>query len=314
MRYGNQALRKTQRQEGEEDHEEDLRQEVSGSRGRWARLAREPLFHFVAIGAVLLAAYRVAGGPGATGEVVVSDELVRGLRADYLRRTGTWPSPEEEKALVDHYVDDEVLYREAMALGLDRGDVIVRRRLIQKMEFLLEEPVAEPTDAELDAYLAAHAERYAEPDRVALRHVFVGRDRHGEDAGRIAAGIRRSLLNDADPDALGDPFLRGGRFALQNEKEIASIFGASFASQVMDLPAGAWSEPIRSSYGLHLVEVTERLAARLPALDEVRSAVRGDWLTERRAAADREALARLRDRYRLRFEGTEARTTLSSSR
>ena len=201
--------------------------------------------------------------------------------------------------MLDTYVGDEILVREGLALGLDRGDIIVRRRLIQKMEFLLEssEPVPPPTDAELETYLHAHADRYGSPARVSFTQVFVstpGADR--------AAALKTQLDGGADPGVLGDPFLRGRDFRFQSQAELAGVFGATFATEVMGLPERAWSEPIRSSFGWHLVRVSEKRPATAPTLAAVRERIERDWRAERRATLDAGARARLRSRYVVRVE------------
>jgi hypothetical protein len=131
--------------------------------------------HVLVLGVLLFALHRRVAPPRASEEIVVTPDAVAGMREDFKRRTGRMPSATDEKNMIDAYVADEVLVREALALGLDRGDVIIRRRLIQKMEYLLEntEPVPDPTDAELEAFIAAHPERYATPARVTFTHVFV---------------------------------------------------------------------------------------------------------------------------------------------
>jgi len=282
-------------------------------RSRWLR---EPLVHFVLLGAVVFAVHQSVAPPRPTNRIVVSDAILRGLRQEHLRQNGALPTSEEEAALIQRFVDNEILYREAIAQGLDRGDIIVRRRLVQKMEFVLEgeAPVPQPTDAELQAYLQAHAERYAVAERVALTHVFVGTDQHGPDAERIATDLHTQLAAGADAAALGDPFLRGRDFPLRTERELAGIFGTPFAAQVMALPIGEWSGPLRSSYGLHVVRVTERSAARQPALQEVRTAVLRDWEEERRVVANAQALARLRQRYEVSVEGADGGTHGLSAR
>lgn len=274
---------------------------------RVSRWLREPLVHFVLLGSVVFAVHQWVAPPRLTNRIVVSDAILRGLRQEHLRQNGALPTPEEEAALIQRFVDNEILYREAIAEGLDRGDLIVRRRLVQKMEFVLEgeEPIPEPTDAALQAYLEAHAERYAVAARVALTQVFVSTDQHGADTERTAAALRQQLEAGADPSTLGDPFLRGREFSPRTERDLAGIFGAAFAAQVMTLPAGGWSAPLRSSYGLHLVRVTERAAGRQPSLNEVRTEVLRDWQEERRGAADAAALARLRQRYEVRVEGAD---------
>jgi len=276
---------------------------------------REPLVHFVLLGGVVFALHQLVAPPRPTNRIVVSDAIVRALRQEHLRENGSPPTPEEEAALIQRFVDNEILYREAVAEGLDRGDLIVRRRLVQKMEFVLEgdEPIAAPTDTELERYLDTHAERYAVAERVALTHVFVSTDRHGAETERIATELRDQLVNGADPSRLGDPFLRGHDFPLRTEREMAGVFGTAFASQVMSLPAGTWSTPLRSSYGLHIVRVTERSVGRRPVLQEVRAAVLRDWQEERRSAANAAALARLRQRYDVRVEHASAASGLSTA-
>jgi len=244
----------------------------------------------------------------ATHTIELSASDVEALRQDQRRRLGTEPTPAEDAALVERYVDDEVLYREALSMGLDRGDIIVRRRLLQKMEFLLEglHPIPEPTDAELEGYLAAHGDRYRTPARIDLTHVFVSRDRHGSDAQAAALALREQLTAGGDPAELGDPFLRGRELRAQSEQDLAGIFGPAFARAAAELPIGAWSQPVTSSYGLHLVRVNGRSAAELPPLARVRAAVQQDWAEEKRRAARAAALAEVRKKYVVRVETAPA--------
>jgi hypothetical protein len=261
------------------------------------------MVHFVAIGALLFGVHARVRPPPAD-RIVVSAAFVDALRQEHARRTGKAPTAEEERGLVERYLDEEVLYREALALRLDRGDVIVRRRLVQKMGFVTQAaaPAGEPSDAELSRWLDAHADRYRDPGAASLRHVFLSRDRRGEalaaDAGRILAELRGG----ADPAALGDPFLQGSAFTRRTPRDLEGIFGRSFAEAVVALPAGAWSEPIASSYGVHLVLVTERSPASAPRLADVRARARLDWLDQRREEADRAALRRLREKYPVEIE------------
>jgi len=229
---------------------------------------KEPLLHFVVLGAALFALHRWVAPPPLGRQVILSEPVIHGLRQDFLRRNGALPTADEATALIQRYIDNEVLYREALALGLDRGDIIVRRRLVQKMEFLTEgtDPLPPPTNAELQAYLDAHAEHYVVDDRVTLTHVFVRSDRHGAAAAQLADRWRDQLLAGADPSTLGDPFLRGRDFTAMTERDLAGICGAAFAAQAMRLPVGSWSAPIPSSYGLHLVRVSAHTAGHHPAL------------------------------------------------
>ena len=148
------------------------------------RLLREPLLHVLALGVLLFALQRAVAPPSASEEIVVPGDALAGMREEFRRRTGRMPSATDEQAMLEKWVDDEVLVREALAMGLDRGDSIVRRRLMQKMEYLLEntEPVPAPTDAELETFLKAHADRYASPARVSFAHVFVSAQQAGAGA------------------------------------------------------------------------------------------------------------------------------------
>jgi hypothetical protein len=268
------------------------------------RLLREPLLHVVVLGALLFALHRSVAPPSADEEVVVPPDALAGMREEFRRRTNRMPSATDEQAMLERWVDDEVLVREALALGLDRGDPIVRRRLIQKMEYLIEntEPVQAPTDAELQTYLAANAARYATPARLSFTHVFVSAQRAGAGAADEAAALQTQLEGGADPAALGDPFLRGREMRQHTQAEIAAMFGAPFAAEVARLPEGSWSAPIRSTFGLHLVRVSERHAGAEPVLAAVRAQVERDWRDDRRRLLDREARARLRARYHVRVE------------
>jgi hypothetical protein len=244
------------------------------------------------------AAYDRFLAPG--DRIVVSGALRDGLRADHHRRTGRPPSPAEESALVDAWIEDELLYREALALGLDRRDVVVRRRLVQSMGFLLEEEAAgTPDDAALRAYLTAHAERFATAPSVTFEHVFVraGADADADAGRERARSLRAQLDAGADSSRLGDPFPHGWRIAGRTPAEIDGTFGAGFAARIATLPLGAWSEPVASSYGLHLVRVVVREAGGVPELATIRAAVAADWRHAQREAARRRGFARLRRRY-----------------
>jgi peptidyl-prolyl cis-trans isomerase C len=265
---------------------------------------RDPLVHFLVLGAAVFAVHRWVVASAEPNAIVLSQPVVRGLVQEHVRRTGSEPTAEETQALVDTFVGNEILYREALAHGLDRGDIIVRRRLVQKMQFLLEnlEPTGTPTEAELQAFLEAHAERYRVPERLTLTHVFISTDAHGPEAQTIASRLLPRLRGGDDASGLGDPFLHGHTFTLRTRRELAGMFGAGFVDQVAGASLGEWSGPVSSSFGWHIVRVTERRPARLPDLAEVRRSVQQDWEEERRTELDHKALERLRQRYEVRVD------------
>jgi hypothetical protein len=214
------------------------------------------------------------------------------------------PSAAEKQALIDNLVDDEVLVREALNMGIDRGDPILRRRLIQKMGFLMEgfNPVSEPTEAELRVYLERHPERFVEEERISLVHVFLQSDGSADSAETDVDRVLAELSRGADPGRLGDPFVHGTRFIQRSRKDLAGKFGEGFAHRVMSLPEGVWSGPVRSSYGIHLVLVTERFEAKEPTLDEVRPLAVQQMKLQRQKDTRRSAIRRLRDRYVIEIE------------
>jgi len=264
------------------------------------RLLREPLLHFVVLGGLFFVAQHWTAT--STRRIDLSPTLIAGLRQDQFRRSGTQPTAAEENALIQRYIDSEVLYREALALGLDRGDIIVRRRLEQKMEFVLENrnAPADPSDSDLQAFLESHQERYASPARLSFTQVFVSNDRHPDTAESVALDLRNKLIAGTGPDTLGDPFLHGSVFKSRSPSEIAALFGEVFARQTAQLPLDVWSQPIQSTYGWHVVRVENRTAPALPPLSSVHERVLQDWDEEQRGKALETGLAELRQRYTVR--------------
>lgn len=264
-------------------------------------LERERWLHFLLLGAALLLLHRWVSPRPPGQRIDVGPTVIAGLVEEHRRRTGASPTADESRALVQRYVDSEVLYREALAQGLDRGDLIVRRRLVQKMEFLLEAEAdgREPDDAALAALLQEEGSRFAHPARLTFEQLFVARDRHG-DAQAEAGRLRARLAAGDDPARLGDPFPRGRRFTTVSAADIAGIFGPPFAAAVAALPDDTWSAPVASSFGLHLVRVSAREPARPATLDEARAALRQRFIERRRTALRRAGIDRLRQRYEVR--------------
>lgn len=248
-----------------------------------------------------LARERVVGHDPTSSHILVSEDMVRALVADHERMTGRAPTPAERDTLIEEHVTREILYREARALGLDEEDLIVRRRLTQKMEALLDALVAvdEPSVDDLRAWRDAHPERYREPMKIAFQHVFLAdRDARGE-----AERVLGALESGADPQTLGDPFIRGRTFSARPVEAIVGIFGSAFAAALQTAPVGRWSGPVPSSFGLHLVRVEEKVEARDPSLEELAPRLTAEVMEERRRDARAAALAEMRARYTVDVEG-----------
>lgn len=239
-------------------------------RSSWlGRVVREPLTHFVFLGALLAAGYRVMhrerGGP-----LVITTEQKQRLRADFLRRTGQEPTSQEERALLDRHVEDELLLREAERLALGEGDVIVRRRLLQKMQLLLDAKQLAPTEAELAAYFAANRARYVAVDRVDV-----------------------ALQTEGSP--LGNT-LRG-----RSQADLTKQFGEAFAKAVFALPIGGAPVTLRSTVGVHRVVVDQRDTPEV-SLASRRIEVESDLRRERSRERLGAELAALRARYRVEVQ------------
>jgi len=274
----------------------------ASTRRRWWR---EPVLHVALLGASLFALDAWRRRPrGDAREVVVPASYVRALRDELTRHNGRAPTRAELQGEVEGFVREEVLYREAVALGLDRGDAIVRRRLVQKMEFLVEDIAAPeaPTDEALDAYLRAHAARYAEPARVSFRHAFFDRGRRGARLDADAQAALEALRGGGAPT--GDPFALGEAFVDADLDRVAHDFDEGFARALTEVPADdAWRGPVTSRYGAHLVAVSARSPETLPPLARVRERVAADLATDQRAEANRAAWRRVAASYRVRVEG-----------
>ena len=260
------------------------------------RVLSEPLVHFAVLG-LLFFALHAALSPRRGDALAVDGARVQATGAELARRLGRDPTPAEVAAALRVELDEERLYREALALGLDRDDPIVRRRLIQKLRFVHEdlgEP-GEPDDAALLAVRDADPARYTAPARHALTHVFAARERH-PDPEAAARALQQRLLAGAEPSGLGDLCVHGQRFGERNTAAYAGIFGEAFAAALSDMTVGTWSLA-PSSLGWHVVRVDSSRPAALPGLAALRPRLRADWEAERRDASSEAALAELRARY-----------------
>lgn len=270
-----------------------------------AHCLREPLLHFALIGGLVFA---VAGRrdrerpeENAAAHIEVTAGTIAWLREGYAKQWNRAPDADELRGLVNDHLREEVLYREGLALGLDRDDSIVRRRMAQKMEFLTQDIAAavEPDDAALRKFFEQNAARYAKAARVSFRHVFFSKERRGAKLEADAGEALAALAKGASDETMGDPFLREHEFTDANADDIAAALGREFAEKVTVTPAGDWRGPLASSYGLHLVRVSGRTDPQAVAFEAARDAVVRDFSEERRRAANGDFLQRLKAQYRI---------------
>jgi hypothetical protein len=257
------------------------------------RLRREPLLHFLLLGAAIFAVYSLVSKHSTTrpGEIVITQGKLENLVTGFTRTWQRPPSEEELKGLIRDCVREEAAYREALAMGLDRDDTIIRRRLRQKLEFLNEDLAAraEPTDADLQTFLRSHPDKFKTETTFSFRQVYLNPQAHGDsfsrDAARILVALRQ-VGETADPNSFGDPFLIQNQFERLPLIELKKMFGDQFVSRLLQIETGQWHGPVLSAYGSHFVFVSERKDGRLPALTEIHSEVQHEWANAKRLESE----------------------------
>jgi len=271
---------------------------------RLSTILREPLIHFFVLGAGIFLLFGLIGGSeeDQTDTIIVKagqiDRMVEGWKKTWMRA----PTVDELKGLIEDRIREEIYYREALAMGLDRDDMIIRRRLRQKMEFLSHDLTAQvdPTEAELEAYLQENTIMFLIEPWITFRHIYLNLDKRGndthDDALRLLAGLR-SGDNKIDAATLGDPFPLPRDYESVPESDVRNLFGRDFTAQLLTQELNVWHGPVPSGYGLHLVLIRERTKPRIPELDEVRDAVSREWVETRRRETNEEIFKQLRERY-----------------
>lgn len=269
----------------------------------------DPIVLFLVLGAALVLLHRTqepAPDPmGPDLRIVVSEADVAWIQESFKRRWFRPPTKSELAALVDQYVKDEVLYREAVTLGLDREDAALRRRLALKLESLARDVgAAQPTDAELEAFMKKHADRYASDPRRSFEQVYVSTDKRGAAADGDARTLLEALRGEPDQDLtkVGDMLTLEIRHPLSRPADVRAQFGPQFADAIFALPVGSWEGPVRSGYGLHLVRVLKSEVSEPAKLEEVRGRVQRDLVRERKDAARDAYVQALLRKYDIQVE------------
>lgn len=283
-----------------------------------ASLWREPLLHFLVLGAALFGLFSMIGNKEAEApkSVVVSAARIATLTDRFARTWRRPPTEQELQGLVEDYIRDEIIYREGRAAGLDRDDAVIRRRVRQKMELLAQDMgAAEPNDQQLAAYLAANPERFRSEDRLTFRHLFLSTARRGSALDRDASEIATTLIGTGasiDVAAVGDPFLLGEQFREMPRGDVTRVFGDGFAERLSAVEPGRWQGPVSSSFGAHFVFVDDFTEGKLPPLETARDAVQREWLNARRIEAEDKLYRSLRIKYQVVIE-TPSRTMASET-
>ena len=284
------------------------------------QILREPLLHFFVAGGILFGIYQLAHPPRADDlsrdKTIVVDKATllnflqyrsKAFETEYFTKELDALPPEERESLTNQYIEEEMLYREARALGLEQGDYVIRQRLVQKMRYLIDDltdGASAPSDAVLNDYLQKHRDIYTQEPSVTFTHVFVDASTRGDQAAREIANklkgeleARGARFNDAP--RYGDRFPFHENYVERTLDYVQSHFGEEFVAQLSKIATSEsrWSGPLKSMYGYHLVLLTSRTEARLPELSEIRAQVEEDWLRDRTHAARSQGLSRLASEY-----------------
>ncbi len=267
---------------------------------------REPLLHFLLAGAGLFLLFEIVSEPETSGDeqIIVTSGHIEHLASLFVKTWQRPPTDVELRGLIDSYILEEVLYREATAIGLDQDDTIIRRRLKQKMEFLVDDfSAANPSDADLQKFLDDDPERFRIDARITFEHVYlVDADLNAIDATLVALQSGIPL----DPGIAVPSGLLPRRFADATETTVSGQFGESFKNAIFALDVDHWTGPVESPFGVHLVKVEQIEEARVPSVSENRKVIQRDWLADRRRSAQQALFDQLKAKYSITIEEYEA--------
>ena len=287
------------------------------------RLAREPLVHFLMIGAAIYGLYGAyGGGEDSSNErtVTVTSGEIQALTDRWTRLWSRPPTSDELTNVIRDYVRTQILYREALAMGLDNGDTVVERRLAQKLELLTTSLITppDPSDEQLLAWYAENADRFKRPDFYTITHIYFNPDEREETTLDDAIAALDALLAldelPANYDHYGDRFMLQYFYQNRSEQELRSVFGTGFAEQIVDLEPGVWQGPVQSGYGIHLVLVNDVARAAEPAFDDIKAQLEEEWMAEQVSELSERFIDNLVARYEVEVEEIEVPITSPGNR
>ena len=280
---------------------------------------REPLLHFLLIGSALFAAYNLQNeGIVENNRIVISEAEIDRLITLWEKKRQRLPTQSELQGLIEQQIREEVMYREAIAMGLDQNDSVVRRRLAQKVEFISADlaALAEPGETELADYLATHGDTFELPARINFVQIYIDLNKHGDNAQAHANSLLDKLGqsgSDLDIETIGDSLMLDHQYEQLTEHDISRLFGKDFANNLFTLPVGSWQGPVLSGYGPHLVRIDNKTEARLPELETVRDKVRDEWLAQQRRIMDEAFYNGLRQRYEIIIKNIPEKDNVAST-
>lgn len=290
--------------------------------GKVVQIAREPLFHFLLIGAAIYAFYGVYVDEGATDNeriVTVTAGEIQSLADRWTRVWSRAPTDQELAGIVKDHVRIQVLYREAIAMGLDKGDTVVERRMAQKLELLAESLItpSEPSDELLNEWYVSNADRFKQPDLYTITHIFFDPEKHKDNIHFDAKIVLEKLHSmgelPVDYSEYGDRIMLANVFVNRSQKELDAQFGSGFAEQIVGFEPGIWDGPVSSGYGTHLVLVNGIVIASQPAYEEIKERLTREWMSEQVTELSERFIDGLISRYEIVIDEAGVSTTMSGS-
>lgn len=286
---------------------------------RLRKLAGEPLVHFLLIGAGIYAVY----GALSTGEadndertVTVAAGEIQALTDQWIRSMSRPPTEDELDSIIQRHVRVQILYREALAMGMDKGDVVIERRLAQKVEMLAQGLMTpeEPSEEELIAWYAENSDRFKRPDLYTITQIFFDPDKRGAatlDDARAAID-KLNALDRLPPDFsdYGDRLMLESYYANVSTLELSKLFGMTFAKQIVELELGVWQGPVLSGYGAHVVQVSDEVLVPLPAIDDVKQQITEEWMARQVNNLSERFIEKLISRYEVIIEEADVQALI----
>ena len=278
---------------------------------------KEPLLHFLIIGAAIFVVFSITNKEEVAdsgNKIVVSSAEIKRLSDSWSKSWKRPPSKFELQSLIDSYIKEEIYYREALTLGLDQNDTIIRRRLTQKMEFLSNDlaELNQPDGTELNQYFVDNKNEYKIPARISFTHIYFSLDKRGARALEDSKRVLADLDVPGTPE-LGDRFMMQYDFVRETPSEVTQIFGSGFSEQLFTLETDTWQGPVASDYGYHLVRISEKADARMPDLDSVIEKVRTDFMFEQRQKTNKEIYDKFKERYEIVIEDWTEQSSMAEA-
>jgi len=265
------------------------------------KLFKEPLVHFIAIGIAIFFAYYVLNPEQSQDDkqIIIDNNTIAPLISGWQRVWMREPNNKELHSLIEDYIQEEIYYREAMAMDLDKNDMIIRRRLRQKMEFLTQNiNIPQPSDNELLTWLQTHQEEYRNPAKISFSHIYFNADKHGANIAEVAEQAYQSVLKQ-DNTVNGDPFMLPKSFKLANYEAIQRVFGENFASALFSKKNTGWHSPIPSAFGMHIVNIESIQEASDADFETLKPELAEDWKKDQQRKANQAMYESMRSRYNI---------------